>query len=376
MNLDEFTSALTSALRERGVPDDAADAQVKRLVSSLTDDSMRLIDNYASKESLDPMADELAQKLLNRPGEKKSAPDRETKIGEAPARQAEQKSSADDGIETIFSRPRRETPPQAPERPATAAASPESETDVSRPKPQANPARRRMQSPPPAPRTPASNQARPVQPPAANADDADTVAGADGAPVSYVFDDDISQYAPGSEMLARMGLDSNTYDKETINPHESRQLRKSWELPPLPEIKETKEGKRKFRTQVACASPLIAIALILYTALWGALFIVEGALIAGLIVALVALAAAGTLASIFGIIYGVVILSTRRPEGIFEIGLGIVVAGATLLAGVLVYNLALRFMPWVIKKTAFLCKYCTRKIHIAIINYKGRLSEK
>ncbi len=188
-------------------------------------------------------------------------------------------------------------------------------------------------------------------------------------------DDGLGAYAPDATMLTSMGLTKTNYEAEAIETRASKDGG-ALTLPPIPEIRETAQGRKKFKRTLICLSPLIAIAALAYFAAWGFVFAAEVALIAALIASLVAVAAAGTLAAITGIIYGIVRLSTRHGEGIFEIGLGIVIAGATLLAGVLIYNAALRFMPWAIKKTAYLCRLCSRLIHIRIRQARGRFSEK
>ena len=365
MKLDEFTSELTSALIERKVPENTAAAQVQKLVASLTEDSARLVDG-CTKESVAAMADELSKKLLA--AAKKPPESRAEDI-------VEDTGDPDDDIEVIFSRPQSGIADKAPAYGALPQDGGPISAGSGAPFSPATAPQRTPQRFQPFPPSPQGGRVAPGEEDVKIADPGDAVAA--GA-VSYVLDDgdDISKYSPNGETLARMGLNGQTYDNDAGERREKKTARKALEIPPLPDVKATPEGKKKFFRNAACASPLIAVALILYVALWGAAFIVEGAVIAGLIAALVAIAAIGTLASIFGIIYGIVILSTRHAEGVFEIGLAIVVAGATLLAGVLVYNLALRFMPWVIKKTAFLCKYCTRRIHIAIIEYRGRLSAK
>ena len=441
MRPDEFTSALTEALCERGVPEKIASSQVKKLVATLPQDSVRLIGNYSSKNDLTGMADEIAEKILRhfpdktdggsritadiRPAPEKAASlddindalDRAFEDDDAPA---VKEAAPDDDIELIFSRPRVEPEEEEPDEDLIPFAAASTPSDLPEPIVRSS----EQVAPPPSDDgetalafTPPRKQIVPRQPqnapqpemtktyvpqrniPRTGAqvhthdrtaaqksarhdipDDEKTIvirSDDDMTGITYVFeDDDISKYAPGENMFAGMPADPTAYEDEKNPARPEKAPKKQPGLPPIPEINETPEGKRKFITTAVCLSPFIAVAFALYFVLWGALIIAEGAIIAGLIVSLLAVAAIGTLASIAGIIYGVVKLSTQRGEGIFEIGLGVLVAGATLLSGVLIYNFALRLMPWVIKKTAFLCRLCTRRIHIAIINFRGRLSEK
>ena len=187
--------------------------------------------------------------------------------------------------------------------------------------------------------------------------------------------DDIDEYAPDDATLTKMGLSLGSYEADAIEGRDKTK-REFLALPPLPKLRETPDGKRSFLITAICLSPVIAVLAAAYFCAWGAVFAAEAALIAALIVALVAVAAGGAFVSLAGIIYGVVKLPSQHSEGLFEIGLGIAVVGATLFAGVLIYNLALRFMPWAIKKTARLCRFVTRKVHIGVLNIRGRFSAK
>ena len=113
----------------------------------------------------------------------------------------------------------------------------------------------------------------------------------------------------------------------------------------------------------------ITLALLLIA--FGAFVAAFGALI-GIIVCLVALliaiVAAGAAASLVGIIYGITQLFSFPAAGIYEIGLGVMVAGAVLFASILIYNLAIRFIPWVISWLAVFFKYSCKKL-IVLFNY-------
>ena len=82
------------------------------------------------------------------------------------------------------------------------------------------------------------------------------------------------------------------------------------------------------------------------------------------IVAMIGIVAAGSVVSLVGIIYGVTQLFSFVAAGVYEIGLGALVAGLVLFASVLLYNLALRFIPWLMKKIAKLLGYVCRKLKL------------
>lgn len=136
--------------------------------------------------------------------------------------------------------------------------------------------------------------------------------------------------------------------------------------------RETPEGRQRFILTTVCASPLFAIAFVLYFALWGIGFAAEIAAIAFSIAALIAFAALGAGSAIGGVIYGVVTLGSVRSAGIYEIGFGIVIAGVTFLACILIYNFALRFMPFAVKKTAVFFGYCLDKVRALLKEYRRR----
>ena len=81
---------------------------------------------------------------------------------------------------------------------------------------------------------------------------------------------------------------------------------------------------------------------------FAALFVGIGVLIVALIAVLIGVAACGAGVSLVGIIFGVTQLFSFVAAGIYEIGLGIMVAGIALFASILIYNIAIRLLPWII----------------------------
>ena len=118
------------------------------------------------------------------------------------------------------------------------------------------------------------------------------------------------------------------------------------------------------------SSPLWLLASVLFFLPFAAMFIAEFALTAALVCALAGVAALGAAASLTGIIYGIVMSFTDSITGVYEIGFAIIIAGVTMIVCVLVYNGAVRFMPWVIKKTSVFFKFAFSKIKPLIQAYK------
>ncbi|MBQ2726755.1 MAG: hypothetical protein IJF78_13705 [Clostridia bacterium] len=95
---------------------------------------------------------------------------------------------------------------------------------------------------------------------------------------------------------------------------------------------------------------------------FAALFIGLAALVVAGCVLLAGLVAAGAVVSLVGIIFGITQLFSFVAAGIYEIGLGIMVAGAVLFVAVLIYNVSVRFFPWVISLVGTLMGFVYGKL--------------
>lgn len=98
-------------------------------------------------------------------------------------------------------------------------------------------------------------------------------------------------------------------------------------------------------------APLVAVlgvtVFAFFLVLWAALAV----LITLILVALVGLAAAGTAVSLAGLIFGVIeSISGHTAAGMFEIGLALIIAAIVIFCGIWLYNFAIRFLPFIIKK--------------------------
>ncbi len=91
--------------------------------------------------------------------------------------------------------------------------------------------------------------------------------------------------------------------------------------------------------------PLFLTVLFLFLAVFSFLSVLIVGLIAGLIFIIIA----GTGLSLVGIIYGVTQSFVSLPVGLFEIGFGVIIGGCSLLLGILIYNAAIRLLPFAIK---------------------------
>lgn len=117
---------------------------------------------------------------------------------------------------------------------------------------------------------------------------------------------------------------------------------------PAGEDKTTK-GVAIFWTVLVLTLPLTLGILAVMLAAFGILFLGLIVMIIGLVLGMIALIGAGCGVALVGIIYGITQLFSFMAAGIYEIGLGVMIGGGVLLAGIILYNLAIRFLPWVMK---------------------------
>ncbi len=130
------------------------------------------------------------------------------------------------------------------------------------------------------------------------------------------------------------------------------------------EVVPTNKGLGIFWGGLLLTAPITLFLLALIFGSFLAAFAGLAALIVGGIVALIGIVAVGAVVSLVGIIFGVTQLFTFFAAGIYEIGLGIMVAGGVLFASVLVYNFSVRLIPWVIGQLGNFLGFVCRKLKV------------
>lgn len=148
------------------------------------------------------------------------------------------------------------------------------------------------------------------------------------------------------------------------------------------------ENDDSYYVEKAHGSPLFWILFIgtlpftaiIYAALfiiYGALFAAIAALIVGLIAVLIADIAAGTAVSLVGIIYGITQLfnPATRAVGLYELGLGLLIGGGAMFAGIIIYNIAIRLLPFILKKWTYLLRLILGKLKDLYYALKRRSSD-
>jgi len=131
-----------------------------------------------------------------------------------------------------------------------------------------------------------------------------------------------------------------------------------------PQRQDTVRGRRIFWLIFICALPLTLLCLLAYFGIFGAAFAVLCALIVVLVAGLIGGAAVGAVVSLVGIVYGITQLITAPSSapGLYEIGLGITVGGIVMAGGIIVYNIAIRLVPLLIRLLSSLFGICTGKL--------------
>ncbi len=138
-------------------------------------------------------------------------------------------------------------------------------------------------------------------------------------------------------------------------------------------VEEAPEKPKKAKRKKVKGTPLFWTLFFLSMPIWGMLLLIVCALFLGMylvliggivlfVLALVVVAVGGTALALYGIVYGIIECFASVPAGLFEIGLGVALGGAALLAGVLLYNIAIRFFPWVIGKLSVLVRFTAGKL--------------
>lgn len=137
------------------------------------------------------------------------------------------------------------------------------------------------------------------------------------------------------------------------------------------------ENKTLFWVLFCAAVPLGAILCAAAVALFAGLILLLAAAAIGFVAALIAIVGAGCSIALIGIIYGAYkIVTGVVPIGLYEIGLGITVGSVASLIGILMYNIAIRLVPFLMKKLTELVGFGLRKARDGFTALKGALENK
>lgn len=132
---------------------------------------------------------------------------------------------------------------------------------------------------------------------------------------------------------------------------------------------------KKFYIIFGCTSPVWGFILLAAAA---AFAVVIGALAVSIVLLIAALfvgVAVGVVLTFVGIIYGITQLFEMRPVGLYEIGLGIMIGGNVMFAGIAAYNIAVHFLPFLIKEVLVLLSFTVHKCIELYYYVKGRCAD-
>ncbi len=146
-----------------------------------------------------------------------------------------------------------------------------------------------------------------------------------------------------------------------------------------PEIEDNYQDGRSralFWAILIVCIPFLAFLAIVCVAIYLLFWLVLALLMIFIIAGLIAFVAAGAAVSIIGIVYGVIqVIKGLTPVGLFEIGLGIVVAACTAFIGILIYNVAVRLIPFAMKMLAKLLGLVFRRTKEGFAAVRRTLNE-
>lgn len=109
--------------------------------------------------------------------------------------------------------------------------------------------------------------------------------------------------------------------------------------------REKVKGTPLFWTLFILTLPITVPLFLVICAFFGVLYAGVAAVIAALAAVMIVVVACGTALALVGIIYGATQCFKNLPIGLFEIGVGIALGGVTMIVSVLLYNIAIRYVP-------------------------------
>ncbi len=295
LNIKAFAVALSNSLIVRGIDKETAVSNVLRIMRSLSEEDHREIERYKDASDFSTLSDTLAQFI-----------DEEKRLAEAI--EEEQRNPTLDIDGDISAKTRFATHSEG--------------LDVSH-----------------------VPNARTIAVP--------VVKGGD-APVQSSFSDTITVSAPSAHTASR-----------EIHPQRTRvDMPAVPSAPPIPDkdkgaarhyteytqVKLTGRGKKFFVGGIVLTFPLILAAFIAFYGIFALCVASVAALIVATFVILAGLVILGSLACLIGIIYGITQMFGSVGIGLYEIGVGVIASGVTMVISVLVYHTGTKVLPYLMRQ--------------------------
>lgn len=212
-----------------------------------------------------------------------------------------------------------------------------------------------------------------------NKGDKDTPSAIDGSPNSFRITSDYKKKEKESqnERKEREGGSAGRNIAEIRRKDEEKlkKLKSEAEAPRKKNnvsLSEKYESERNFWVIFFCCIPVLFFFGAVILSIFAAIFCMLVGVIILLIAALAVAVAIGSGIALIGIFYGILqMLSGEFAIGLYEASLGIIAAGVTMLVGVLIYNAAIRFIPFIMKQLKKLFKFVLKKIGVLANYLKG-----
>ena len=134
-------------------------------------------------------------------------------------------------------------------------------------------------------------------------------------------------------------------------------------------------GGPLFWTIFLVSLPFVAAICLAVLAIFIACFLAMTVLIIASMAAMIVVAAVGTAFTLVALIYGIVQALSTLPIGLFEIGIGITAGAIVLFTSILLYNFAIRLLPFTIKQLARFFGWTVRRGKVLFVYLKGECAK-
>ncbi len=134
-------------------------------------------------------------------------------------------------------------------------------------------------------------------------------------------------------------------------------------------------GGPLFWTIFLVSLPFVAAICLAILAAFLACFLSLTVLIIVSMATMIVVAAVGTAFTLVALIYGIVQALSTLPIGLFEIGIGITAGAVVLFTSILLYNFAIRLLPFAMKQLARFFGWTVRRGKVLFIYLKGECAK-
>ena len=129
----------------------------------------------------------------------------------------------------------------------------------------------------------------------------------------------------------------------------------------VPDEETIKKNRTKFWIIFAATLPITVSILVATAGIFALIFFAIAILIILAVAALVAVTTVGTLLSLFGLIFGAAQMLASLPIGLYECGLAIMIGSGAMFVGILIYNFAVRLLPFAAHWLLVFMRYVYKK---------------